>query len=107
MQNAWQVPGRMFRFLGRVGELTVQWRAKDEDNAHHLRFGNGGRAELRCVFRDWPVLAPVELFVPPDASNVLIEQEVDGFVRVTFSTGETIRVPIPMPKLSAASSSRP
>lgn len=79
----------------------MQWRAVDADSARHFRFGNGGRAELRCIFRDWPVLPPVSLYVPAHVKDVIIEMEVDAHVRVTFSSGETMRVPIPEPSLKA------
>lgn len=95
--NEWQTPGRMFRLLGRVGEVIIQWRAVDADNERYFRWGNGGRAQLRAIFHDWPVLAPVELFVSASADSVSLEQHDDGHVLVTFSTGESIRVPNPVP----------
>lgn len=83
--------------LGRVGEVIIQWRAVDASNERHFRFGNGGRAELRAIFRDWPVLAPVAMYVRADARQVTFEIHEDAHVQVTFDTGESIRIPIPEP----------
>ena len=95
--NAWFGPGRMFRFLGRLGDVVFQWRAKDADSARHIHFGNGGRVEIRAVYRDWPVHAPVEMFLPAHAKAVFIEQSVDGFATLTFDSGELVRIPFPEP----------